>query len=295
MALVRRLVELGRAARAESKVRTRQPLARALVAAAGFAELPDELRREVCDELNVGCWTPWAPPESWSTCRPRATSAHWVGGSARTRREWPPRSLPQTARRWRRPLRDAGVASVTVDGLGEVEVGPDEVIVTESPRTGWAVASDRGETVALDLELTPELVRAGLVREAIRLVQEARKASGFEVSDRIRLAWRADGDLAEALRADGGLLADEVLAVEVTEGLEALPDAPDQVSPELGLTFRLAAGLTCEAPPSPSDLEASPGSWAPRRLKIQTAKRDLETLPGVLALLDVDQIRVRWG
>ena len=53
MALVRRLVELGRAARAESAVRTRQPLARALVSAAGWEQLTDELRQHVADELNV--------------------------------------------------------------------------------------------------------------------------------------------------------------------------------------------------------------------------------------------------
>ena len=73
----------------------------------------------------------------------------------------------------------------------------DEVIVSERPREGWSVVNEQGETVALDLELTPELVRAGLAREVVRLVQEARKASGFEVSDRIALRWSADGDTAE--------------------------------------------------------------------------------------------------
>ena len=53
VALVRRVVELGRSARAESKVRNRQPLGRALVGAPGWDALPDELRRQVADELNV--------------------------------------------------------------------------------------------------------------------------------------------------------------------------------------------------------------------------------------------------
>ena len=51
--LVRRVVELGRAARASSSVRTRQPLARALVAASGFAALDEQLRAQIADELNV--------------------------------------------------------------------------------------------------------------------------------------------------------------------------------------------------------------------------------------------------
>ena len=53
MALVRRVVELGRSARSESKVRNRQPLGRALVGAPGWAGLPAELRQQVADELNV--------------------------------------------------------------------------------------------------------------------------------------------------------------------------------------------------------------------------------------------------
>src|SRR5262249_44344067 len=53
MALVRRLVEAGRAARAASGVRTRQPLSRALVGAPGWATLPAELRAQVAEELNV--------------------------------------------------------------------------------------------------------------------------------------------------------------------------------------------------------------------------------------------------
>src|SRR5690606_15226740 len=131
-----------------------------------------------------------------------------------------------------------GSAHVDVDGLGSVEITPDAVVVTETPREGWAVARE-GETVALDLTLTDELIRAGLAREVVRLVQEARRASGFDVTDRVELAWRAEGELAEALREHSGTVAGEVLATSVHEGLDALPDEADHTSTELGLTFRL--------------------------------------------------------
>ena len=77
-----------------------------------------------------------------------------------------------------------GRATVQLDGA-PVEVLPEEVIVSERPREGWSVVNEQGETVALDLEITPELRRAGLAREVIRTIQEARKGGGFEVSDRI--------------------------------------------------------------------------------------------------------------
>ncbi len=53
MSLVRRLVELGRSARASAVVKVRQPLARAVIAAPGFADLTAELKAQVADELNV--------------------------------------------------------------------------------------------------------------------------------------------------------------------------------------------------------------------------------------------------
>ncbi len=57
--------------------------------------------------------------------------------------------------------------------------------------------------------------RAGLVREAVRLVQEARKTGGLTVSDRIELWWTAEGAMAQALTEHGEQVADEVLAVRV--------------------------------------------------------------------------------
>jgi isoleucyl-tRNA synthetase len=96
-----------------------------------------------------------------------------------------------------------------------VALGPDDVIVTQTPRAGWSVASDAGETVALELDITPELRREGLAREVIRLVQDGRKADGLEVSDRIALHWEApDPELTAALTEHAQLIAGEVLATE---------------------------------------------------------------------------------
>ena len=115
-------------------------------------------------------------------------------------------------------------------------------MVSERPREGWSVVNEQGETVALELELTPALVRAGLAREVVRMVQEARKNSGFDVSDRIVLVWRAGGETAEALRENAALVADEVLATEMREedvdaAGEAGPGGSVVRDDELGLAF----------------------------------------------------------
>ena len=124
-----------------------------------------------------------------------------------------------------------------MDWEGGTSVTAEEVIVSERPREGWSVVNEQGETVALDLELTPELVRAGLVREVVRMVQDARKRIGLEVSDRISLTWAADGELGEALREASGFVADEVLATEIAEGE---PSGTVVTDDELGLSFSVA-------------------------------------------------------
>src|SRR5207253_1280543 len=89
----------------------------------------------------------------------------------------------------------------------ELEVLAEEALMSERPREGWSVVNEQGETIALDLELSPELVRAGQTREVVRLVQDARKASGFDVSDRIELVWQADGELSRAIEEHAGTVA----------------------------------------------------------------------------------------
>ena len=68
---------------------------------------------------------------------------------------------------------------------------PDEVAVNEVPRSGWTVESQRGVTIALDTEITPELAAEGIARDAVRVVQQARREAGLDVSDRIELSIAA--------------------------------------------------------------------------------------------------------
>ncbi|GLZ03647.1 isoleucine--tRNA ligase [Actinomadura sp. NBRC 104412] len=240
MALVRRLVELGRAARAASGVRTRQPLGRALVGAAGWSALPGELREQIADELNVlsleelssigGDLVEYEVKPNFRELGKRFGKDTPKVAKAVTSAD--PAALVAA-------LRADGTVTVEAEGPGEVALSPADVIVTERPRSGWAVESAGGASVALDLEVTAELRRAGLVREAVRLIQDGRKSSGLDVTDRIELWWRAQGDdLAEALRAHESELAAEVLATAVHEGRPSA-DLPAQRDDELGLTFWL--------------------------------------------------------
>ncbi|MER6830050.1 isoleucine--tRNA ligase [Streptosporangium sp. NPDC000563] len=244
MALVRRLVELGRSARASSGVKTRQPLGRALVGAPGWATLPPELRELITDELNVkdledlsgigADLVSFTVKPNFRALGKRFGSRTKLVASAVTAAD--PAELA-------RALRTGSPVPVEAGELGTVELGADDVIVTEQPRSGWAVEAGAGETVALDLTITDELRRAGLIRDVIRLLQDTRKSTGLSIADRIDVWWSTgDADLAEALRTQGQAVADEVLAVSLTEG--GADDLPVHGDAELGLTFQLRRATT---------------------------------------------------
>lgn len=238
MALTRRLVELGRSARVDSSVRTRQPLGRALVGAPGFADLSEQLRDQIADELNVESLEPLSSVGQDlvdHTVKPnfRALGKRFAKRTplvAQGIQDADPATLVQQ-------VRDTGWAHVEVEGE-PVEINADEVLVTERPREGWAVATESGETIALDLELTPRLRRAGLAREMVRMLQDARKKSGLEVSDRIHVRWNAADETARALEEHNEAIAGEVLAEAFTHG-EVTDDLYTVSSEEFGVTFGL--------------------------------------------------------
>ncbi|MEI6621760.1 MAG: isoleucine--tRNA ligase [Actinomycetes bacterium] len=239
VAVVRRLVELGRAARSSSKIKTRQPLRRALVAAPLWAGLPADLQQEVLDEINV-----------LSIEKLDSDQDDLVDVSAKANfRELGKRFGKTTpmvakaiaaadARELHGAFRRGEQPTVLVAGeVTPVLIG--DVIITEVPRQGWAVTADAGEMLALDLTLDDELRSLGLARDIVREIQEARKQAGLEVTDRITVQWAAQGATAEALTTHGPAIAAEVLAVEFTP-VDTLAGSDVHTSDDLGLTYTLA-------------------------------------------------------
>ena len=107
---------------------------------------------------------------------------------------------------------------VTLAGKNkEIEIDIDDLVITETPRSGWSVASHAGESLALDLELTPELIRAGQIREVIRAIQEERKNIGLDVSDRITVNWNAPTELATVISSAISEISAEVLATNFVQ------------------------------------------------------------------------------
>jgi isoleucyl-tRNA synthetase len=119
--------------------------------------------------------------------------------------------------------------------VGEYEIDINDLVVTEVPKSGWMVASHDGESVALDLALTPELIAAGNLREVIRAIQERRKGDGFDISDRISITWNCAEEHSATIEAGIAHISDEVLATSMTRDVAMAPS-----DGELGLVFTLS-------------------------------------------------------
>jgi isoleucyl-tRNA synthetase len=212
VALTRRIVELGRATRAESGIKIRQPLGRALIAASGWATLPEAMREQISDELNVQTLQDIATADGdlvdISVKANFKSLGTKFGGAVQ---EIAKAIAAADATALVKTLRSVGTTAV-----GTWQISLDDLVVTEVPKSGWSVSSHDGESVALDLELTPALIAAGNVREVIRFIQERRKSDGLDISDRINVTWNATDEIAAAIESDLGHISDEVLALSMT-------------------------------------------------------------------------------
>ena len=218
VALTRRIVELGRATRAESGIKIRQPLGRALIAASGWATLPEAMREQIADELNVQTLQDIATADGDLVDISVKANFKSLGAKFGGAVQEIAKAIAATdATVLVKTLRSTGTTTV-----GTWEIALDDLVVTEVPKSGWSVSSHDGESVALDLELTPALIAAGNVREVIRFIQERRKSDGLDISDRINVTWNATDEIAAAIESDLGHIGDEVLALSMTRdaGLE---------------------------------------------------------------------------
>ncbi len=118
-------------------------------------------------------------------------------------------------------LESEGKILLSVEGNPTlIERGDVEVISEDVP--GWTVANEGSLTVALDLEITPELRAEGLAREIVKRIQAFRKDSGFDITDRISVTIQSHPELAEAVEMFNEYIASQVLADRVVLA-EALP------------------------------------------------------------------------
>lgn len=115
---------------------------------------------------------------------------------------------------------------------GDVVLRKGDYEISSEDMPGWLVASEGSLTLALDIVQTPELKREGTARELIHPIQNLRKESGFEVTDRINTVIYADGENYGEIEASLGEYADYVAGQTLSLSLELrrLADAPQDAA-----------------------------------------------------------------
>ena len=106
-------------------------------------------------------------------------------------------------------------------------IGMDDVEIIAEDVAGWQVANLGNLTVALDIQITPELKQEGISRELINRIQNLRKDKGFEVTDRIRVKVSRNNEIEEAVKNNLSYICTEILAdsfdfVDVVESIDSI-------------------------------------------------------------------------
>lgn len=217
MAVLQRIVELGRSARAESGVKTRQPLSELLVRVRSEREQEGlrQLESELKDELNVKqvTYLDLAADFIDYSVRPNLPLVgRRLGPRIPALRAW----LEQAdGRQLARNVREGINTEVTLDGE-QFSFEPEAFLLDARSPEGYAAAENAGYLAALDTRLDPELISEGRARDLVRLIQNARKSAGLEVSDRIDLVLEAEGELLAAIREHESTIKTEVLATNLS-------------------------------------------------------------------------------
>ncbi|HUV29584.1 MAG TPA: isoleucine--tRNA ligase [Acidobacteriota bacterium] len=220
MGLAAKVVSLGRAARSRKNLKVRQPLSRLIV---GIPSDKSTARLEDCldiirDQLNI------------KAVETTSGLDQYVSYSARLNFRIAGPRLSQDAKEVGRMVEALNSSDVQrfvqarelklqLDGGRTVMLKPDEVEVNRNEREGYAVESDGHVTVALATELSEDLVDEGFAREIVNKIQNMRKTSGFEVTDRIRVRVNSTRRLNTAASRYDEFIRRETLAqeMEVTE------------------------------------------------------------------------------
>ncbi len=217
--VVQKVVGLGRAARGQSGVRTRQPLSRLLVRAPNDKARAalDAHQGQILEELNVKAIEFIARDASHVSYRIKP-------------------NLPRIGKKYGKLIPAIRAALDAADGAeiagaaargGTFEIDVDgenlsfdgeDVLIETNAAEGFACAEDGGYLAELDTTLNDELIDEGVAREIIRSVQDARKQAGLEVSDRIVLGISGSGAVEKALAEHRDYVMAETLATDWAVG-----------------------------------------------------------------------------
>ena len=216
MQVVQNAAVLGRAARNSAEIKNRQPLSRLIISGGAAAEIGDELKQVIADELNVkeveisSDVSQYADYEVKPQLRTIGPKYGKLLNSIRT-------YLAANGKKVVEDVNANGVCKFSADGQ-QVELTKDDLLINVKSPEGYAVASDNGLAAVLDTHLTRSLILEGYMREIVSKVQTMRKESGFDVTDHIEIFYDGDADIDEVFISSGESIKADTLAEKIQKG-----------------------------------------------------------------------------
>ncbi|MDE5728615.1 MAG: isoleucine--tRNA ligase, partial [Clostridia bacterium] len=220
MEQVQNIVVLGRAARNAGNLKNRQPLSKMFVVSEKDISLSEEEQSIVLDELNVKEFKVAEDAELYITYKLKPQLKTLGPKYGKLLGEISKFLSTCNAKEVVTAVKNGG--SYTIPETDITLLYEDLQIFTESAN-GFVAAEDNGVTVALDCELTEELILEGVERELVSKIQNMRKEAGYEVTDRIEIYYKAEGRSLTVLKRAS--FAPDVLAEKVAAGIPATAPA----------------------------------------------------------------------
>jgi isoleucyl-tRNA synthetase len=235
MSLVQRMVSLALAARNEAGIRVRQPLSEVyfgVPSAEKHADTLLEMQDVIADELNVKSVRLMDLKESADmvsySVKPIDTLGRELRGDFPAVRNTLVSADENQVTSWSQKLLSGENIEVEANGKS-FTLTPEQVVVRQESAEGFAVSAEHGYLAALNTELSEDLIREGKAREVVRNIQNLRKEADFELSDRIALTYKTDGELSEVMEAFKDYISTETLIEEWNAGSVANGEFSDTV------------------------------------------------------------------
>jgi len=217
MELAQKIVSLARFLREKSKLRIRQPLRRILIPINTPTERRDiqAVSEIIKEELNIK-EIEFITDES-SNIIQKAAKGNFktLGKKFGKQTQLVADAIKGFTNLQIRELEKNQKINLTVDG-NDFVIDLEDVEISSNDLEGWLVATDSGVTVALDTTLDDDLIKEGIAREFVSRVQNLRKDSGFEVTDRINITVVCDAEIKSAILAKQSYITTETLCDNIS-------------------------------------------------------------------------------
>lgn len=227
MDVAQRVSALTRAMREKANLKVRQPLKRILLPIRDKNERRniDKVKEIILDEINIKS-IDYVEDDSGIVSKSTKPNFKALGPRFGKKMNVAAEAIKNLTNEQISALERTGEVTVVIEGNSEVFT-TSEIEVVRKDMEGWLVETDGKVTVALDTELTQELINEGLVREFVSKIQNLRKDSGFEVVDRIKIFYSGTDLLDKAVNEMKDYILLETLAVEISSAGKSAQNLTD--------------------------------------------------------------------